>query len=162
MDERERTAALEAAIRDAVAGQATRAQPRPPAGLPPERVRIQWLLLMLGWACIAYIWIARPAVLFGGGDEVATPTAAVREADLRYAIYLTHHEVQRFHADSGRLPATLADLELGPDPAVRLEASPDGRWAVVGTDGSLSLRLADTENTDSFLGGSLRVLQAAQ
>lgn len=157
MDERERQQSLEDAVRDAVAAHAEQSGPSRPTAAPRREAPLL-AFVVLGWIVIGWIWIAKPAVVFGP-PAVAESSATVREARLRYAMYLQHHEIARFVRDSGRLPGSLAELALDPADGVRLEFDQQGTWALVGTDRELTLRLSEAMSADSFLGTSLATLQ---
>lgn len=158
MDDQQRQQALEDAVRDAVATHAQRLEAPPAAKAPTQREAPLIVGILVGWALIGWIWLAQPAVLFGPGTDTEL-TAVEREARLRFGMYLQHQEVVAFATDSGRLPHSLAELELDPADGVRLEFDEQGRWALVGTDGEMTLRLTEAMSADSFLGTSLATLE---
>lgn len=160
MDDQERQQALEAAVRDAVATHAQRiATPR--TAMLPSRETPLIAFILMGWAIIGWIWLAQPAMIFGPTVAVEAPVAE-REARLRFGMYLHHQEIVAFTQDSGRLPVSLDELELEVSDGVQLEVDPQGAWALVGTDGELTLRLTKTMSADSFLGTSLATLQGSR
>ena len=158
MDERERSQKLEEAVRDAVA---SRKDDAPVVACDRSRGRRQGVLvaiLMLTWAAIAYIWLARPAFVFGP-TAVAVQPPAVREASLRFALYLERRRIDAYTAANGRLPASLADA--GPvESGVTFERN-DAGYVLVGHRDDLTLTLTSAMNADSFLGSSLDHLQGA-
>lgn len=157
MDDQERQDALEAAVRDAVATHAQRpAAPRRAA--PPHRQTPLILGVLAGWVVIGWIWLAQPAALF---DPAPVPEAspATREARLRFGMYLQHQEIAAFARDSGRLPHALSELAIDPAEGIRWEVDAQGAWALVGTDGEVTLRLTEGMAADSFLGQSLAILR---
>jgi hypothetical protein len=160
MNDQERHQALEAAVRDAVATHAQRLE-TPRSAAPPSRETPLIAFILMGWAAIGWIWLARPAMIFGPTVAAEAPVAE-REARLRFGMYLHHQEIVAFTQDSGRLPTSLAELALEAPDGVQLEFDPQGAWALVGTDGELTLRLTETMSADSFLGTSLATLQGSR
>lgn len=158
MDDWERRQKLEQALLEAV-------QPRE---LTPAEQRISRranrkrnpavtvAVLVLGWAFIAWIWLARPTFVFGPGVP-PPPTAEVREASLRFALYLQRRRIEAFVTARGRLPTALA--QTGPvEDGVSYQSTGDG-YVLVGQRGDLTLRLPSTMDPEVFLGGSLGVLR---
>lgn len=157
MDDWERRRKLEEALRDAVQDRA-----RSPA---EERMvdrasrkrnpAVTFTFLVACWAIIAWIWLARPAFLFGPA-EPPPPTPAMEEASLRFAMYLEHRRVEAYRATHGRLPATLA--QVGPvEEGVDYQRMESG-FVITGQRAGLTLRLTSVMSADSFLGNSLDVL----
>jgi hypothetical protein len=161
MDDQERQQALEDAVRDAVATHAHRLEAPPAAAAPARREAPLIACILVGWAVIGWIWLAEPAMIFGPKASVEA-TAAEREARLRFGMYLQHQEIVAFTQDSGRLPHSLAELEIDPADGVRLEFDQQGRWALVGSEGELTLRLTEAMSADSFLGTSLATLEGSR
>ncbi len=157
MNDHEREQALEDAVRNAVATHAERT-PTPVAAMSSRGQMPLAVAILLGWALIGYIWLAEPAFVFGPAAAAEIPLPE-REARLRFGMYLQHQEIIAFTDDSGRLPHSLDELELDAVDGVRLEFDPQGAWALVGTNGELSLRLTESMSADSFLGTSLLILQ---
>ncbi len=157
MDDHERQQALEEAVRDAVATHAQHAAAQ--RSRPASRGEAPLVAaILLGWALIGYAWLAKPAIIFGP-TMAAEMSVAEREARLRYAMYLHHHDVVAFARDSGRLPNSLDELEKDAADGVRLEFDERGAWALVGVDHEMSLRLTEGMSADSFLGNSLVTLR---
>lgn len=114
------------------------------------------LFIVVAWAFVAYVWIARPAFLFEGPTPTET-TASQREARLRYAVYLQRGRVAAYRTEHGRLPETLR--EAGPvEEGVEYERTSDSSYTVFGTVDGTVLRLSDRMSADSFLGDALRRL----
>lgn len=162
MSETERQQIIAAALRDVMnAPEVTsRGRRRPPPNRPRQRPLM--VVMIMGWALVGWIWIARPAALFSGSTPARVLSAEQREASLRYAIYLQRHEVAAYAREHGQLPSTLAEVELDPAAGLVLEREEGGRWAVVGTQGGEALRLTDRMDADSFLGSSLTTLTQAR
>jgi hypothetical protein len=129
-------------------------------GSPGQRA--QWpfvLVMLLSLGATAWIWLARPAVIFGTLDRPPR-SAEVEAATLRFALFLEHARVREYIAVHGRPPSTLA--AAGPvEEGVTLEAA-GGRWLVRGDAGGVTLRLTDRMDADSFLGNAIQVLRADQ
>lgn len=114
------------------------------------------LLIVAAWMFIGYVWVARPAFVFGGQPSVVL-TPAQREAQLRYAVYLQRGRVAAFRAEHARLPESLR--EAGPvEAGVEYERTSDSTYTVFGTVDGTVLRLSDRMSADSFLGDALRRL----
>lgn len=158
MDDWERRQKLEQALREAV-------QPREPT--PAEQRMSQRAsrrrnpammaaVLLAGWAFIAWIWLARPAFLFGP-EPPPPPSAEVREASLRFALYLQRRRIEGYVAARGRLPSALP--LAGPvEDGVSYQRTGDG-YVLVGQRGDITLRLTSAMDADSFLGTSLETLR---
>lgn len=158
MDEAERRRALEEAVRDAVAE-----RPLTPAeqrlarrGTPGDRRRRLALVIILGWAVIAWLWLTRPAFFFGP-SPAPVASAARQEATLRFAMYLQRRRVDDYLAVHGRLPATLQETGAVED-SVRWQRTGEG-YVLLGQYGPLRLELPSRVDADSFLGNSLAELQ---
>jgi hypothetical protein len=158
MDDWERRQKLEEALRDAVQ-QRNLSPAEARTARRGDRARnpgVTIALVLVGWGCIAWIWLARPAFLFGPTDP-PPPSAEVREARLRFAMFLERSRVEAFVQRRGRLPTTLA--EAGPvEAGVSYDRTSSG-YALHGTRDSLSLLLTSAMNPDSFLGRSLEVIE---
>lgn len=119
-----------------------------------QRQRLMILFLILGWAFLAWMWLARPAAVF---VPLAEQTAGQEEAELRYGLYLQASRIREFVDEHKRLPASLeeaGDVEAGLTWAVA-----DTEWSLVGRSGPYLLELTSLMSADSFLGNSLERLQ---
>lgn len=116
-------------------------------------------VLLLTWACIAWLWIARPAWLFAPPARVQY-TPDQEEAALRFAIYLQRSRVEAHARRHGTLPESLAEVEPRED-GVEMIRDSDG-YELIGQRGALQLRLHRRMDADSFLGNSLSRLQDAR
>lgn len=157
MDDWERRQKLEEALRDAVKDR----QPSPAEHRSARRggrkrnPAVAVAILVLGWACIGWVWLARPAFVFGPADP-PPPSAEVREASLRFAMFLEYRRVEAYRAQRGRLPTALT--EAGPvEEGVSYQRAGSG-FTLIGQRDGITLRLTDAMNPDSFLGRSLEVL----
>ncbi|HEU5219850.1 MAG TPA: hypothetical protein VFU23_14415 [Gemmatimonadales bacterium] len=95
--------------------------------LPLAR-RTHWVAIVLcvvAWGALAYIWIGRPAWLFGG-DPAASPSRAEKETRIRFGLYLERERVLDYRASHHRLPGSLeeaGDVETGVDYAVTSDST---------------------------------------
>jgi hypothetical protein len=160
MNQQERERLLLEAIGDAVQQRRTTEAEERNAKRQRERQRhpaLAWAGFVLGWALLGWIWVGRPAWVFGP-DAPPQPTAEVAEARLRFALYLERGRVDGYRARHGRLPGVLSDagpLEAG------VEYLPVGaQFTLVGRSAGMELRLSSRMDSDSFLGRSRDLLNA--
>lgn len=128
-----------------------------PAG--PRRRRLHpvaLLSLLILVAVAAYIGLARPAWIFERGAP-AEPVS-MQEASLRLGMAMQFQRIERYRAQSGRLPTTME--EAGPVmPGIRYQARhPDG-FTLTGTNGAVTLTLQSTESLTAFVGNSYELIQ---
>lgn len=117
------------------------------------------MVLLLGalTAILAWAWIARPAVIFGGPPAPIVLSPARAEAQARYALFLERARVDAYRRSHGRNPDQLADA--GPvEDGVTYTMSGQGFMLERTANGKV-LRLDHAIRPDSFLGGSLDILQ---
>ncbi|MEO5825617.1 MAG: hypothetical protein ABIR59_06995 [Gemmatimonadales bacterium] len=115
------------------------------------------LLLAALSATLAWAWIARPAAIFGGPPAPAVLSPERAEAQARYALFLERARVDVFRRSHGRYPAKLADA--GPvEEGVTYTISGQGFVLERSVNGGV-LRLDHAARPESFLGGSLDILQ---
>lgn len=155
---RPRNPDLDAALREVVHAETQRTNDRAYAPASRPSGSRSALLLTLGLGLLAWIWIGRPAWLFGPG--LRPLTAAEADASARYAIYLQRARVEKYLATRGALPLDLA--ELGPEVGVpvRLRATGGLGYELGATVDDHALRYDSRMNADSFLGGSVDLLRA--
>lgn len=158
MEQHEQDAERTEALRNLLANSNNSAAPPPSGGTSRQRQRTLVLMVLLGWTIIGWIWSTRPGMIFGTTAEEPA-SAEVREASLRYAMYLQAADIAAFEADSNRLPNSLTELESGPAEGVSWAVNADDGWMLTGQDGEIRLQLAERANADSFLGNSLTILQ---
>jgi len=112
----------------------------------------------VGWAAVAWVWIAQPAWLFGPkGPPALTPAQEI--AQQRFAVYLTRGRVEAFRSDSGYYPASIAAVGDSED-GVEYHATSSG-YVISSTTGDVHLRLTERTDPGSFLGNSLQLLSRA-
>ncbi len=115
------------------------------------------LLLVALMGTLAWIWIARPASVFGAPSAPVVLTPERAQARARYALFLQRARVEAYRAENGRYPAVLRDA--GPvEDGVSYSASSKG-FVLEHTVNGKILRLDHAMRADSFLGGSLDVLR---
>lgn len=146
---------LSEALRDVVADQAATAKSERAARLVRRRKSPPALIIVavLAWGVLAWLWIARPAAIFGSGVGAITMSANEEDAHVRYGLYLQRARVERFREQQRRLPVTLA--ESGPvESGVVFAATSDG-YVLEAQAGAMMLRLTQRMNADSFLGNAV-------
>lgn len=129
----------------------------PPAGPPKRRAHPVVVLSLMILAIVGgYVAIARPPWVFERGAPVEP--ASMQEASLRLAMAMQFQRIERFRAQSGRLPTTVE--EAGPVmPGVRYQARhPDG-FTLTGTNGTVTLTLQSSESLSAFVGNSYELIQ---
>ncbi len=127
---------------------------------PKRRVRPATIVACcaVGWAAVAWVWIAQPSWLFGTkGPPALTPAQEI--AQQRFAVYLTRSRVEAFRSDSGYYPASIAAVGEHED-GVDYRPTSSG-YVISATTGDVHLRLTEKTDPGSFLGNSLRLLSAA-
>lgn len=161
MDDNKRKQRLEDAVRDAVKRQRAKYSEETEAALKPAWRRV-WLLatlLIVSWGGIAWIWLARPAYIFGP-DANSGWNAQRHEASLRFEMMLTRGRIEDFKEENGKLPNSLAELGDGEDDDVGVSLVRSGdSYTLIGRDSSITLRLNEAMSVDSFLGNSLDILR---
>ena len=89
-----------------------------------------------------------------------TPTAAEREASIRFAIYLQAQQIEHFRAARGRLPSTLAEVGA-PLPNVQYLALSATSYQLRST-GNDAIVFNSTDSLNAFLGESMTLLGPSQ
>lgn len=148
-------AVLESKRQEAVDSRATReAARRREANRVPTVV-----MVVLGWSVLAWMWIAKPAMIFNVA-ETRTLSPQQVEATARFALFLEKSRVDVYAKTHGRLPARLSDA--GPvEEGVAYQRAGSGYVLSREANGA-SLRLTSSMNADSFLGNSLQVLRDSE
>lgn len=155
MEDQDQHRNLNEALREVVADQAATAESERAARLVRPRTSPPAMLVVAGlaWAVLAWLWIARPAAIFGSGASTPTMSASEQDAFARYALYLQRARVERFREAQGRLPETLA--ESGPVEAGVVFATTSDGYVLEASAGGATLRLTNRMNADSFLGDAV-------
>ena len=107
------------------------------------------VVCLLSWGALVYTWVAKPEWLFPR-DQSASPSAAEREARLRFGMYLERERVLDFRATHHRLPASLADagdVEEG----IKYVASGDSTFVVSAVVRDSLLTLNESQSADELL-----------
>lgn len=151
MDEEQRRDALLEAVRELVPAHEPPARPVP----PPRNGRAAFALAA-GWVFLGYIWIAKPAWIFGPRADTVLATDR-RDAALRFTLYLQRARLDEYADDHGGPPTTLE--ATGPvEDGVTWQPNGTG-YVLTGELQGQTLRLSDAMDADSFLGRSLEVLR---
>ena len=117
------------------------------------------VMVVVGWGVLAWMWIARPAMIF---DVAETPTLSAPqvEATARFALFLERSRIETYARTHGRLPSRLSDAGPVEHGVIYQRA---GSGYVLSRDANgVPLRLTNAMNADSFLGNSLQVLRDAE
>lgn len=152
MTEEERRDALYEALREIVPPEQATAAPVP----PPRGSTRGVIALALGWGFLGYVWIARPAWVFGPPESVEM-TAVRRDAALRFGLYLQRGRIDDYLDAHGVLPASL-DL-AGPVEDGITFAPVGEQYTLVGVLGEQRMTLTSAMDADSFLGNALQALR---
>lgn len=128
-----------------------------PAGPLKRRMHpVAGLSLLVLVLVAGYVGLARPSWIFERGAP-AEP-ASIQEASLRLAMAMQFQRIERFRAQSGRLPTTMEEAGAVM-PGVRYQARhPDG-FTLTGTNGTVTLTLQSTESVSAFVGNSYELIQ---
>lgn len=111
-----------------------------------------------GWIALAWLWTARPAMIFDPlGARAPTLDPATAEASLRYGLYLQASRIHEFQAEHGRLPTTLDEAGHVEEGVTWQGAGTE--WTLRGRVGDLVLQLTSRMAVDSFLGSALEQLR---
>ncbi len=153
--EHEHNAELAAALRDVIA--ASDAAEQSAARPHRDRHPVQRLTILVGIALLAWLWITRPAWVFG--PRPPSYTAAEAQAAARYGIVLQQYRIEQYRRRHGSLPTTLTSL--GPSVGVAVDFAPLGStdYRLSATVDSVTVVFVSGMAVDSFLGNSLAILQ---
>jgi hypothetical protein len=110
-------------------------------------------VLLLAAAGLLIILVAQPRWLFPRPPE---ETPALSEASLRVRMFVEIDRVERFRADSGRLPRTL--VEAGADTSGLTYTPAEGGYTLSGVNNGLSLTYRSGTPPREFLGTSYRMI----
>ena len=97
-------------------------------------------------------WLQPPAA--------PVPTAAEREAGIRFAVFLQAQQVEHFRATRGRLPGSLAEAG-SPLPGIRYHIL-TGTSYELQSETDRAIRYTSSDSLHAFLGGSMAHLGNAQ
>lgn len=125
---------------------------QPPTPEPTTRRTTRSILLLTAIGLI-YLIVAQPRWLFTQPPE---EPPALREASLRVRMFVEIDRVERFFADSGRLPRTLA--EAGADTSGLTYTPTDGGYTLRGVNNGFSLTYRSGTPPREFLGDSYRMV----
>ena len=88
------------------------------------------------------------------------PTAAEREASIRFSIFLQAQQIEHFRGSRGRLPSTLEEAGQ-PLPGVAYQVSGAGSYQLRSTQDQ-SISYNSTDSLHAFLGESMTLLGPSQ
>jgi hypothetical protein len=125
----------------------------PVAPEPSGARRTTRTVLLLAAAGLLVILVAQPRWLFPRPPE---ETPALSEASLRVRMFVEIDRVERFRADSGRLPRTL--VEAGADTSGLTYTPVEGGYTLSGVNQGLSLTYRSGTPPREFLGDSYRLI----
>lgn len=143
--------AREEAIRDEAERRAnSKDDPQPrKSGLLP------WLMLVtVGFGM--YALITKPGWLVTPPPPPEPP--AIVDASLRVAMWQQALYIERFRADSGRLPRTMEQAGAPVVQGVSYTVIAEDRYLITGMNGGLDLAFRSEESLDEFLGQSLQII----
>lgn len=151
---------LRGAFEEVVDVHARRAlEPRGPVAAKPPT---GWLIAAVTtWILLLFLLLFPPAFARTPQNQIFTPPTELREASLRYGLWLARQRVDAFVAREARVPISNAEAGIS-DRAIRLQPLGGRTYQLVGRDGSIALTLTSVMAADSFLGGSLTALRTSE
>jgi hypothetical protein len=120
----------------------------------PSLIVVTGLLIIAALGGVSYI--VRPAWLFPAPPP-ATSQADL-DAQLRVGLYMQAQRILAHRARTGRLPATLAEVDGAMLRDMTYSALDSTRFVVGGVAGPVSLTLQSDEDMRAFLGNSFAVV----
>lgn len=152
-DDDERLRAIQEVVAHAKRVEIEVARAKPIESVPVRPFVLAALALPL-LVITAYSWGARSAWLFGVAPT--SRSVAVREAHLRYAMYLTAERVEAMRDSTGVLPTTVSDAW----PTITYRAAGDSGYVLRGADTVAgALTLTSSEDPRAFLGDAAVALR---
>ena len=119
---------------------------------------IGWGLVLVA-ALAGWLFGTRPEWVFT--PPLAAESAEVTVASMRLSLVRERQRVERYRAQNGRLPSTLA--EAGSTMRnIDIAASPDGSYLLRAVEGETALELHSSESIEGFLGNSIQVILNAR
>ena len=117
------------------------------------------LALVTVWGILAWVWIARPSIIFVEG-HVPVLAPAQAEAKARYSLFLERGRLDAYVAKHGTQPTELSEAGTVENGVTYHRGPRD--FVLESTVGSETLRMTSQMSTDSFLGTALTQLRASQ
>lgn len=124
-----------------------------------RRKRTTRLGILGGALTIALILAFRPPAWILPAP-LPTPTAAEREASIRFAMYLQAQQVEHFRATRGRIPSQLSEAGQ-PIPEIQYTALTGTTYRLRSTVDS-TIQFTSTDSLNAFLGESMVELGPSQ
>ncbi len=109
------------------------------------------------WAALAWLLLFPPAFSRPEPSRTFVPPAELREASLRYGLWLADQRVQAFIQRNARVPSHLSEIGVA-DLQLAIEPTGDRSYELVARDSSMTVRLSSAMAADSFLGSALASL----
>lgn len=109
------------------------------------------ILLVVG----GYLAIAQPSWVFA--PRPTPESLAIKEASLRISMANAAQHVQRFRAQTGRLPRTLAEAGAREGELTYKELGATG-YRIVGENGATTVTLSSEDSLATFLGSSFQII----
>lgn len=116
-----------------------------------RRRRLVLVALVASWGTLSWLWLARPDWAFNPPLGIVAEAEFSEEEGLRYGMFLQAARIREFEADSGRLPASIAEAGEAEE-GLRYEIT-DAGWRLLGTLGNRQLVLTSEMSADAFLAG---------
>jgi hypothetical protein len=107
---------------------------------------------------LTFLAITPPAWILP--PPVPAPTAAERNASIRFAIYLQAQQLERFRGARGRLPTDMTEVGE-PLPGIRYDLASPTTYILRSTTDS-SIRYHSSESLSAFVGNSMTLLGPPQ
>jgi len=126
------------------------AQRRSRGGVRPAVLALMGVVIAL----CAYLYLQRPEWLF---PTNGTESVAIKEASLRIGMSNVAQHIERYRAQTGKLPATLVDAGALVE-GMNYQPLDSADWRLIGTDGGIELTLGSGEPLPRFLGHSFEVI----
>lgn len=126
---------------------------------PPRRQRGPWVKVSVLVACVAltaYVWLARPAWVFGESVRPLSPREET--ANTRFALWVLAQRVDAYRATHGALPAQLPDIGDSV-PGVSYRRVSASAFELRAIAAGLPVVYTSGERADAFLGSAVTVVR---
>lgn len=111
-------------------------------------------LMTVVMALCAYLYLQKPEWLF---PTNGTESVAIKEASLRIGMSNVAQHIERYRAQTGKLPETLVDAGAHVE-GMSYQPLDSAAWRLTGTYGGIEITLASGEPLPRFLGHSFEVI----
>lgn len=144
---RDEVADLIRSIEENEVARSGRAPLRSKKGVSP----VWYAVLLLAIVGNAYLWLARPAWVFGG-SEAGAGTVDV-EGRLRYQVYMQAARIEAYRRAQGQLPGTQDELGGVPEGIRYVRTGPES-WELTGESGDVRVTYRSSDAMEDFLQGT--------